>query len=83
MARNGENRPVIASLTHPTHLDEAAVSRRTGLARNTLAKMRVSGKGPRFVKVGAKVLYPVVELDSWLEALPARRSTSDRETVVA
>lgn len=53
---------------------EAAV--RVGLARATLAKLRVLGGGPPFVKLGAKVVYDEAELESWSRALPRRTSTS-------
>jgi hypothetical protein len=33
---------------------------------NTLANWRCLRKGPAFVKVGAKVLYPRDGLDAWL-----------------
>jgi hypothetical protein len=47
-----------------------------GLARQTLAKMRVSGEGPPFHKIGRRVAYDRRDLDIWL-ALRKRRSTSD------
>lgn len=31
----------------------------------TLAKWRVSGEGPRFIKFGRKVLYPLAELEAF------------------
>jgi predicted DNA-binding transcriptional regulator AlpA len=47
------------------------------LAQSTLAKMRLSGDGPRFVKAGPRaVAYRRADLDAWLEAR-LRRSTSD------
>jgi predicted DNA-binding transcriptional regulator AlpA len=48
------------------------------LAESTLAKMRLRGDGPRFVKAGPRaVTYRKVDLDAWLEAR-VRRSTSDK-----
>jgi excisionase family DNA binding protein len=47
------------------------------LAQSTLAKMRLRGDGPRFVKAGPRtVTYRKTDLDAWLEAR-VRRSTSD------
>ena len=45
------------------------------LARQTLAKMRVSGTGPFYYKVGRRILYDRAELDGWLDTR-RRRSTS-------
>jgi predicted DNA-binding transcriptional regulator AlpA len=47
-----------------------------GLAKQTLAKMRVSGDGPVFHKIGRKVVYARSDLDAWM-SLRKRRSTSD------
>jgi predicted DNA-binding transcriptional regulator AlpA len=48
----------------------------TGLAKATLERFRVRGGGPRFVKVGAAVMYDPCDLDAWLEQ-HKRASTSD------
>jgi predicted DNA-binding transcriptional regulator AlpA len=48
-----------------------------GLARQTLAKMRLSGDSPPYFKVGRRVLYERDELDAWLSTRK-RRSTSDQ-----
>lgn len=50
----------------------------TGLSPSTLAKMRVYGGGPVFIKVESAVLYDTDDLDEWLRA-HRRRSTSDRD----
>jgi excisionase family DNA binding protein len=44
---------------------------------STLNKLRVSGGGPRFIKIGGRVLYDVRDLDKWLENCK-RYSTSDQ-----
>lgn len=48
----------------------------TGLARQTLAKLRVYGDGPRFAKLGRKVVYRKADLDNWINAR-LRESTSE------
>jgi predicted DNA-binding transcriptional regulator AlpA len=53
------------------------VSALTGTARSTLAKMRLRGDGPAWVRLGVSVRYPEDALADWLAALPRRRSTSD------
>ena len=57
-----------------TDRDVAAV---TGCARSTLAKMRLSGNGPPFVRIGKSVKYPSDLLKTYLDGLPRRRSTSE------
>jgi Helix-turn-helix domain len=41
-------------------IDEAA--ERLRLVRGTLNNWRVQGRGPRYLKVGKRILYPVTEL---------------------
>lgn len=45
------------------------VARLTGVARSTLAKMRMTGRrdGPPFIKIGARCLYPADELRQWID----------------
>jgi len=38
------------------------------LPKNTLAKMRVTGDGPPFHKLGKRVRYSMADLDAWLKA---------------
>lgn len=59
-------------------LDTFTAARRLGLARATLAKLRVIGGGPPFMKLGAKVLYAEADLDAWQSAQRRYRSTSDQ-----
>ncbi len=54
--------------------DEAA--RYVGVKKSTLAKWRVYGKGPRFLKLGHTVRYLRNDLDAYLAAstqLPTRK----------
>jgi hypothetical protein len=44
--------------------DETA--RRLRLAKQTLARWRVEGKGPRFVRLGGKILYPSPNVDAFV-----------------
>ena len=44
-----------------------AAARYLGLARSTLAKMRVRGDGPPFSKAGLRVvIYDMQDLNDWL-----------------
>ena len=58
-------------------LDTRSTSAYTGLAERTLERWRLEGKGPRFLKLGGKVLYLKSELDRFLAA-SERHSTADR-----
>jgi hypothetical protein len=57
-------------------LDSKGASTYLCLARQTLAKMRVSGTGPANYKLGRRNLYERAELDTWIDT-KKRRSTSD------
>ncbi|HYG05320.1 MAG TPA: helix-turn-helix domain-containing protein [Stenotrophomonas sp.] len=47
------------------NVDQAA--ERLGLSRSTLEKMRHTGRGPRYVKLGGRVFYRRVDLDAYIE----------------
>ena len=49
----------------------------TGLAKSTLEKLRVSGNGAPYIRVGRAVLYDPDDLDEWLAA-HRRQSTSEK-----
>lgn len=53
--------------------DEAA--KLLDVAPNTLAKMRIAGNGPSFVKVGRNVRYRPADIEAWVNARTVR-STS-------
>jgi hypothetical protein len=46
-----------------------------GLAASTLEKLRVSGGGPAYIKLGRRVVYHRDDLDAWLGTM-RRQSTS-------
>ena len=45
--------------------------------QSTLEKLRLTGGGPIFIKLGRRVVYRKSDLDDWLNSR-RRRSTSDR-----
>jgi predicted DNA-binding transcriptional regulator AlpA len=59
-------------------LDAPSAARYVGLSPSTLAKMRLSGNSPVFLKLGRRVLYRRIDLDAWLESRVAR-DTSDAD----
>jgi predicted DNA-binding transcriptional regulator AlpA len=64
-------------------LEVSAVANIVGLAAATLAKRRLSGDGPPFVKLGARVLYPERELYAWIEAQPRFETTAEVSQLAA
>lgn len=57
-------------------LDASGAAEHLGLSASTLAKMRLSGDGPIYCKLGRRVVYRLDDLTGWL-ATRRRRSTSD------
>lgn len=57
--------------------DTDGASDYTGLAVSTLEKLRVTGGGPRFVKLGRAVRYRITDLQEYL-AERVVESTSQR-----
>jgi len=47
-----------------------------GLSRSWLAKLRLTGDGPPFIKLGRQVRYRLGDLEAWLNG-QVRSSTSD------
>lgn len=58
-------------------VDTEGASQHLGLAVSTLEKLRVSGGGPRFVKMGRAVRYRLSDLEEYL-AERVVESTSQR-----
>lgn len=52
-----------------------------GSSASTFEKLRLYGGGPRFVKIGRRVVYDPADLDAWLAA-HRRTSTSDRGVIL-
>lgn len=50
------------------YLDTGAAAAYVGLSPSTLNRMRVEGGGPRYAKLGSRVVYDVHRLDAWTEA---------------
>jgi len=63
-------------------LDSAEAAQYLGISASTLSKRRVFGGGPKYLKLGRRVVYDIRDLDTWLAA-HRRVSTSDRGRVAA
>lgn len=59
------------------NLDTPAAGERVGLAGSTLEKLRMTGRGPRYVKLGRSVRYRPRDLDEWVAAR-VRERTADK-----
>ena len=66
------NNPITMTMT----ATEAATL--LGLAPSTLAKLRLSGNGPIYCKLGRRVVYRREDLEAWLQSRLAR-DTSDAD----
>lgn len=48
----------------PRHLNQIELSRRWGLSPRTLERWRRLGQGPRFLKIGGRVLYRLEDVEA-------------------
>lgn len=69
-------------MTQVEILDTPAAAKFVGLSYSTLTKLRLTGGGPRFLKLGRSVRYRTTDLAEWL-ADKARMSTSDNGRAAA
>jgi predicted DNA-binding transcriptional regulator AlpA len=66
------------TIDNPITLSAEAAAKLLGLATSTLAKLRLSGNGPVYCKLGRRVVYRREDLEGWLESRVAR-NTSDAD----
>ena len=60
----------------PRYLRTPEAARFVGLSIRTLEKHRIYGTGPRYSKLGGRVVYRLEDLQTWVER-GAKASTSD------
>ncbi len=58
-----------------THLHQVELARRWKLSPRTLERWRWLGQGPRYLKIGGRVVYRVEDIETF-EADQVRTSTS-------
>jgi Helix-turn-helix domain len=61
----------------PKLLSTGDAAERLGVSASYLNKLRVTGGGPAFLKIGARVAYDPGDLVAWLDA-QRRNSTHDQ-----
>lgn len=47
---------------NPVHIDSEGLANRWGIETKTLSNWRVLGKGPRYIRIGSRVRYPMSEI---------------------
>lgn len=52
----------------PTRFRVTEAARYLGLGVSTMDKMRMEGRGPRYLKIGGRVFYRLTDLDAYIEA---------------
>jgi len=60
----------------PRYLRTPEAARFVGLSIRTMEKHRIYGTGPRYSKLGGRVVYRVEDLQVWVDSA-AKASTSD------
>ena len=63
-------------MKNPLVINSGEAAARLGLSISTLAKMRLSGNGPTYSKLGRRVVYSLQDLQSWIDE-QKHRSTSE------
>jgi predicted DNA-binding transcriptional regulator AlpA len=54
--------------TEKHRLSAAEAADYVGLSASTLSKRRVFGGGPKYLKLGRRVVYDTRDLDAWVDA---------------
>lgn len=58
-------------------LNTAEAANYTRLGKPTLERLRVSGEGPVYAKLGGAVRYRKADLDDWIESRLIRSTSAD------
>ena len=57
-----------ANAARPARLKVPEAANYLGVGISTLDKMRMEGRGPRYLKIGGRVFYRLTDLDAYIEA---------------
>jgi hypothetical protein len=47
------------------HLDQKGLAKRWLISTRTLEQWRWQGRGPRYLKIGGRVIYPITEVEAY------------------
>ena len=61
----------------PVVLGEREAAEFVALSKHTLRAFRVKGGGPRFIKIGRRVVYKRRDLQEWIESMETYENTSE------
>lgn len=50
---------------NPQYLGTSAAAMRMGMSASMLQRLRHDGHGPNFLRIGAKIVYDIDDLDNW------------------
>src|SRR5687767_12358626 len=78
-------RPQGARRVEPTmvkHLNQIELARRWTLSARTLERWRCAGEGPRYLKIGGRVVYRLEDIEAF-EAAQARGGGDDQRRSIA
>ena len=70
---------VTSQLNRLTH-EQAAL--RLGVGKSTLARMRMQGTGPEYLKIGGRVRYEPEAISAWLEKQRRTQTNQHRKTLL-
>lgn len=59
------------------HLNQIEVAARWNISHRTLERWRWTGEGPRYIKIGGRVVYRVEDVEAF-EARQTRESTAEK-----
>ena len=76
LARSPQDEAEILLIDFPAVGDTRQLAAALKVSPSHLEHQRLSGEGPRFIKIGKSVRYLKRDVERWLESL-TRRSTSD------
>lgn len=62
---SAETKPISTSLLD-TLIDADTLAERLSIRRRTVDEWRITGKGPKFIRIGRSVRYNPESVDSWL-----------------
>jgi hypothetical protein len=69
--------PSPTAMLQTRYVDTVAAAEHIGVSASFLEKRRCTGDGPPFLKIGARVMYRLTDLDAWLSG-QARTNTISR-----
>lgn len=67
--------PAVAEQPAIRYLSRDAAASYTGLGNSTLNNLACAGQGPKYIRLGGRILYDRADLDEWLLSFKVDPST--------